>query len=158
MTSYKAAHHGLRHATTLSLPLKSVTIQTPDSLCLPVHPQTTIDEAAEDLEQPSRVSSPAPNPNPSPIQAAHYHTLLLFPHEAVTQQELERAIQIQKSLPTELDAVLQHSEAWQFDAFALHDASDGRPLSTLAFFYLSKVRSRPCDLHEFPAQMRCTHA
>ena len=41
---------------------------------------------------------------------------------------------------TQLSRVLSRVDDWQFDSFALERASNGRPLSVLAFFLFSRAR------------------
>jgi hypothetical protein len=38
----------------------------------------------------------------------------------------------------QLEAQLARVDDWQFDSFALAEASEGRPLSTLAFFLMQR--------------------
>lgn len=70
-----------------------------------------------------------------PLLASRRHgsgnNLLHMGHE-------ERLLQLKRLPPDRLAAALAKIDSWEFDAWALADASDGRPLSCLAFVLVTQ--------------------
>lgn len=63
-------------------------------------------------------------------------TLLLYPQGPPNSDTLLEFVSMVREPTDELASVLSHADEWQFDAFALERASNGRPLSVVGFYLL----------------------
>eukprot|EP00877_Chromochloris_zofingiensis_P004947 jgi/Chrzof1/14453/Cz09g03150.t1 len=68
---------------------------------------------------------------------------------AVSKQDAKELITLSRSLPTEVESVLSQIGEWQFDSFKLSAAANGRPLSLLGFYLISRSELiSKCQLDE----------
>eukprot|EP00877_Chromochloris_zofingiensis_P005018 jgi/Chrzof1/14517/Cz09g05220.t1 len=66
-----------------------------------------------------------------------------------SKQDATELITLCRSLPTEIEVLLSHVGEWQFDSFKLSSAANGRPLSLLGFYLISRSELiQKCQLDE----------
>lgn len=88
------------------------------------------------LLQPLEQGKPSHEPTTPQKSDMAYPACVYVP--AVSKQDAKELITLSRSLPTEVESVLSQIGEWQFDSFKLSAAANGRPLSLLGFYLISR--------------------
>lgn len=159
--------------------LLPITLYTVDPLLLQIANSSIGDEASssEQMHLPSNSSTPSSEvqqPIFGKTSSLFLHIAYIMSHivcrlqdssivDEALSSELTHLPSISSAPIPEVEAVLRTADHWHFDAFKLTEASQGYPLSTLAFWLMQQSRvarefSKPSlSLNQCPTALSVRH-